>query len=300
VSTATESIEPLLVAFEKSDGLLDEVYKKALIEVTGEDFAYRKENWRKWWDRYGSGFKVPSDAEIAKRKKKRAEALKGYFNPNKKQYHKIETLSRKMVFVIDISSSMKDKIVIPPYAPDKVKAEFPNRVKLEIAKKELIELLSTLEPHVYFNIIAFAGKVRPWKDGLVSGSSRTAAIKYVAKLKPLEMPRSKKKRSGSGEETKTNTYSAIMAAFGLQDADIPNWKARTKVDTIFFVTDGVPTTGKITDVPKLVDTVTDFNRTRGVVIHVIVFSKQEAVKLGPLAERNGGQCVIRGWDGERK
>ena len=39
---------------------------------------------------------------------------------------------------------------------------------------------------------------------------------------------SKKKRSGSGEETKTNTYAAMMAAFGLQDAGIPNGKARTK------------------------------------------------------------------------
>ena len=112
------------------------------------------------------------------------------------------------------------------------------------------------------------------------------------------MPRSKRKRAGSGEGTKTNTYAAIMAAFGLQDAEVPNWKARTKVDTIFLVTDGVPTTGKITDISKLVETVTDFNRTRGVVIHVIVFSRQEAVKLGPLAEQNGGQCVIRGWQRE--
>ncbi len=86
-----------------------------------------------------------------------------------------------------------------------------------------------------------------------------------------------------------------MAAFGLQDVAVPNWKARTKVDTIFLVTDGVPTTGKIIEVPKLVDAITDLNRTRGVIIHVIVFGKDEAKKLGELAVRNGGQCVIRAW-----
>jgi len=65
------------------------------------------------------------------------------------------------------------------------------------------------------------------------------------------------------------------------------------------VTDGVPTTGKITDVPKLIDVITDLNRTRGVTIHVIVFDKQEKVQLGPLADRNGGQCVVMGWTGKQ-
>ena len=46
---------------------------------------------------------------------------------------------------------------------------------------------------------------------------------------------------------------------------------------------------------KLVDAITDLNRTRGVIIHVIVFGTQEAKKFMELASRNGGQCVIRAW-----
>ena len=99
-------------------------------------------------------------------------------------------------------------------------------------------------------------------------------------------------------QTVTGLEDRLRSTFGLQDAEIPNWQARTKVDTIFMVTDGVPTTGKITDVPRLIHAVTDLNRTRGVIIHVIVFDKQEGVKLGPLAKRNGGQCVVRGWTGK--
>ena len=290
-----ESIEPLLKAFEKEEGLLQEVLYKALVAITGQDFKYIAKNWRTWWDKYGSGFVVPTEAEIEEARKKAEKALEGYYDPRgKRKYHKIETLSRKMVFVIDISASMSDKIVIPPYAPEEIQQEFPERVKIEIAKKELIDLLAELEPNVYFNIITFAGRVKTWQDNLVPGSMRTAAIKYVSKLKAMEPPRGGRKAS-SGEEQKTNTYGALMAAFGLQDEAIPNWKARTQVDTIFFVTDGVPTTGEITDVPKLINTVSDMNKGRGVIIHVIVFDKQEAVKLGPLATKNGGQVVVRGY-----
>jgi HEAT repeat protein len=289
-----ESIEPLLQRFEKDKGLMTEVLYKALVAITGQDFRYNAENWRRWWDRWGHGFKVPTEAELAVMKKKAEEALKGYYDPNKKKYHRIETLSRKMVFVIDISASMQNKIVIPPHAPEEVRKEFPDRVKIEIAKKELIDLLATLPANVHFNIITFAGRVKLWQDGLVSASMRTAAIKYVSRLKALQPPRGGK-ASGSGEEQKTNTYGALMAAFGLQDVAVPNWKARTKVDTIFLVTDGVPTTGKIVDAHKLVDAITDLNRTRGVIIHVIVFDKQQGKQLARLATRNGGQCVIRAW-----
>ena len=130
-----ESIEPLLKAFEKEEGLLQEVLYKALVAITGQDFKYIAKNWRTWWDKYGSGFVVPTEAEIEEARKKAEKALEGYYDPRgKRKYHKIETLSRKMVFVIDISASMSDKIVIPPYAPEEIQQEFPERVKIEIAK----------------------------------------------------------------------------------------------------------------------------------------------------------------------
>jgi hypothetical protein len=200
---------------------------------------------------------------------------------------------------------MRDSIVIPPYAPQEVQDEFPDRCKMEIAKKALIDLLATIDGTVYFNIITFAGEVERWQESLVSGSMRTAAIKHVSKLKAMEPPRGGggRARAGgggtsSGEELKTDSWAALMAAFGLQDEDVPNWKARSQADTIFFVTDGVPTKGRVTDVPKLIDQITELNRSKGVVIHVITFDKEEAKKLAPLAERNGGQCVVRGWTGE--
>ena len=130
--------------------------------------------------------------------------------------------------------------------------------------------------------------MKPWRDGLVSGSARTAAIKFVAKLKPQPS-------GGSGDEQKTNTYGALLSAFGLADQKVPDWKARTKVDTIFLVTDGTPTTGVIVEVPKVIEAITQLNKTRGVVIHVVTFDKMAWQGLTPLAKRNNGQCVLRGF-----
>ncbi|NJN14707.1 MAG: VWA domain-containing protein, partial [Planctomycetes bacterium] len=291
---AKESIEPLLQRFEKEEGLMIEVIHGALVAITGQDFRFAAENWRKWWDKFGVGFVLPTDAEIAIAKAKAEKALEGYAKPDKRKYHEIETLSRKMLFVIDVSGSMRDKIILPPGATPEQEAEFPDRVKMEIAKKATIDFLATVDRHVYFNIITFAGNVEMWRDNLVSGSARTAAIKHVAKLKALEPSSGGRKGGGSGEEQKTNTYGALLAAFGQADAAVPDWKARTKVDTIFLVTDGLPTTGEIVEVPKLIREITELNRARGVVLHVITFDKIAHQQLTPLAAQNGGQCVLRG------
>lgn len=287
-----EAVGPLIERFEKEEGLMTEVVYKALVSITGEDFRLEPRNWRSWWERFGGAFQVPTDEQIAKAQERASHALDGYAKPDKVRYHKIETLSRKMVFLIDISSSMADKIVIPPEAPESVRQEFPDRVKMEIAKREMIALLSNIDERVYFNVIPYAGRVRPWMDTLVSASQRTAAIKMVSKLQAMPPPRTVKE---GGEEQKTNTYAALLAAFGLADQQVPDWKARTQADTIFLVTDGLPTTGEIIDVPKLIDAITELNRTRGVVIHVITFDRIAAQRLKPLAERNGGQCVLRGF-----
>jgi len=287
---AKESVDPLLKKFENDEGIVIEVVYKALVAITGQDYKYRTVLWRKWWDRHGKNFKLPTDDEILRKKLKLAKSMEGYAK-SKRKYHKIETLSRKMIFILDISTSMRDKIVIPADATDAQRAEFPDRVRMEIAKREMIEMLATLDSNVYFNIITFAGRVKSWRDGLVSGSSKNAAIKYVKRLKTIA-PAS---GNSSGEEQKTNTYGALVAAFGLADKKVPDWKARTKVDTIFLVTDGLPTTGEIIEIRKVVAAINEINRSRGIVIHVICFDKEALRRLKPLAEQSGGQAVLRGF-----
>ncbi len=57
-----------------------------------------------------------------------------------------------------------------------------------------------------------------------------------------------------------------LGGLGLADQAVPSWRAtRSPADTIFLVTDGLPTTGKIVEATKLVNAILDLNRTRGVI-----------------------------------
>ncbi len=78
---AKAAIGPLLERFAAEEGLMREVLHKALVAITGQDFRFRVENWRRWWDQYGEGFVVPSDAEIAEAQRKAARAMEGYATP---------------------------------------------------------------------------------------------------------------------------------------------------------------------------------------------------------------------------
>jgi HEAT repeat protein len=292
-----DSIEPLIARLEVEQGIVVEVLYHALVDVTGEDHSYEAKHWRRWWEQAKGSFVLPSDADVAKFKERVAAAMAQYKSPDVKKYHSIETLSKRLIFVIDVSSSMGDKIPIPDSATQEQIDAFGSRVKMDVAKAELINLLGSLQDDVEFNIITFAGGSKPWQEGLVGAGGRTGAIKFVSKLKAMEAPSGSAGRSNAavtGNDTqKTNTYGAILAAFGFADQGSPDWKKRGKVDTIFFVTDGLPTTGQIVDVPKMIDAVTEMNKTRGLTIHLVMFDKDSAERLKGLAERNGGKCVVR-------
>jgi len=294
-----DSIEPLIARFEAESRVVVEAIYKTLVDVTGKNHSYEAKHWRRWWELAKKEFKVPSDHDVRLMKDKLTAAMAQYKSPDKKTYHTIETLSKKMIFVIDISSSMGDKIPVPDSATKEQQDAFGTRVKMEIAKNELIALLSSLPEDVEFNIITFAGAAKPWQGGLVGAGSKASAVKFVAKLKAMEAPtttgRSKAAVTGSDDQ-KTNTYGAILAAFGFADEGTPDWKKRGKVDTIFFVTDGLPTTGQIVDVQKMIETVTEMNKTRGLTIHLVMFDKEAAERMKGLAEKNGGKCVVRSLD----
>ena len=92
-------------------------------------------------------------------------------------------------------------------------------------------------------------------------------------------------------ENGTNTWEALRVA--LRDED---------VDTIFFLSDGTPTVGKVVDQDEILAEVRELNRWRRVRIHTVALLKGEApASMGAeenpaasasfmrrLAEENGG------------
>jgi hypothetical protein len=59
------------------------------------------------------------------------------------------------------------------------------------------------------------------------------------------------------------------------------------VDTIFLLSDGSPSSGPITDVQELADTIQHWNRSRKVIIHTIAIGNDSPF-LERLAKESGG------------
>ncbi len=291
-----EAVDPLIEML-KTEGRLRIDASEALFKITAYDFGDDYKMWRKQWDRLSKipGFRLPTDEELKKAEENRKKYAAMYGKSEKaKKFAGIPTTSTRILFVIDVSASMDDLVV----EREKFKG-YPSFQKLAIVKTELMNTIKSLDRNTWFNILAFATKVKAWKKFLVPAtvSYKAAALSFVKSLKPLGTgggPFSA--ADGSG---KTNTYAALMRAFDMDPGkDIvltgrPNAKA-LKLDTIYFLTDGRPSIGKYVDPEDILEQVRKINETRRIVIHCISIGDFEASFLKNLAAQNGGVFVDLG------
>ena len=117
--------------------------------------------------------------------------------------------------------------------------------RLETARKELVQVLEHLPQKTRFGIVTFGDAADSWTDKLVYATPENVrkAVRHVDRLEP-----------GRG----TNSYGALRLAFKDED-----------VDTIFFLSDGAPTVGDLTEPGAILADVREMNRFRRVVIHTI-------------------------------
>jgi HEAT repeat protein len=165
-------------------------------------------------------------------------------------YHGVPVFSVRIVFVTDISASMSET------------AETGSR--MDQAKKELDRVLSTLGKEAQVNMVFFNDRVESWRKGLVPiQQNLPAALATIARLTP------------SG---RTNIFDALDEAF--RDG---------AVDTIYLLSDGDPTDGKIVDSEEILREIRRMNRSRQIEIHAVSFGQSRFMQA--LAAQNGGQYV---------
>jgi hypothetical protein len=117
----------------------------------------------------------------------------------------------------------------------------------------------------------------------MDADSRAEATAFVETIKPV-----------GG----TNIYGAMQ--HGLREArgakkkkGAPRW-VEPAYDTIFLLSDGVPSMGISTERDGILTMVSEENADLGAVIHTIgLSSDQDAVLMRSLAERNGGTYAAR-------
>ena len=262
-----ETVDAVLALFAKEEGRLRDDCLRILEALTGADVARTPEAWKQWWAENRTAWNAPpkarsgppTEAELAAKAQKKA-ASTGFFG--------IETSSKRLCFVIDVSGSMNEK------ATEKGK-----ETRAEMAKTELVRAIRALEDGSYFAIVMFANDITPWKTEMTvaSDETRKSAVAFV---------------EGSPVVGATNTYGALETAF--QTGEPAKSKpsdayADPLLDTIILLSDGKPTRGRTTKTAEIRAAVREWNLRRRVTVHTIAFGKDADFEfLEGLATDTGG------------
>ncbi|MEM1452326.1 MAG: HEAT repeat domain-containing protein [Planctomycetota bacterium] len=300
----TESIPVLIERFDVEEGRLRVDLGDALLNLTAKTYGTRVELWKRFWDSYGDRFQIPTDEELAKLRAAQAEAKKRYSIDNASAFVGIETPSRSLLFVIDVSGSMENLVVEREKFAG---GDYPSWSRMDIVKTELARTIEGLEPYVKFGIVSFATDTKRWKKKLVPANviNKSSALDWVKRLEPiggnskLDLAEAGLTGAANLEAGKTNTYGALAEALGI---DLGKGKAKGgskekylgEVDTVFFLSDGRPTAGKYIEYREILDRIREGNLLRKVVLHTIAIGNFEKGFMRQLAEQNGGVFVDLG------
>ena len=295
----TDSVEPLIRQLALEEGRLREDVANALEALTGRAFGQREELWNKFWENYKDTYQIPTDEEMAELRAKQAENRAKYTPQGAVSYHGIDSPSRRIVFVIDVSGSMENLVL------EKERFEggdYPSMVRMDIVKTELARTVERLEAYVEFNILSFATEVKSWKKDMVAANplNKSSAVSWIQRLQPIGGA-SKQDLASVGlvgaanlDAGKTNSYAALMTALDAEEGDRGGDDYEVDVDTIFFLSDGRPTHGRFVDPDDILREVTAANSLRRVVIHTIAIGEFQKRFMKELAEGSGGVFVDLG------
>ena len=279
-------IPPLIEDLAREEGRLREDVRDCLRRVTSQNFDADPEAWRQWWvtNKASLEGENPTIALFGTLKGKGA-------GPDKKSVYGIETRSRKILFIIDTSGSMKEPITPAKGTPTDLSADELENLgltKMERAKKELKRAIRALEPEATFNIVAFGTNVVLWKEKPTKGdmTSRNEALTFVNDLEP----------AGG-----TWAYGAFQEAFRLAGMGALDKYYDPALDTVYFISDGAPTNNDMDkpeaiDPATLLDAVREWNKLGKLRIHAIAIDPRAGGGrfidfMKKLAAQNEGQYV---------
>ena len=153
--------------------------------------------------------------------------------------------------------------------------------KAEHTKLGRTVAIKALPAEATFNIITYNHEVVRWQDAMqpASRKNKNAALTFLLDARPV-----------GG----TNIFDALESAFELAGVGAKDRYYRSLVDTIYFLSDGAPSAGRITDTNAILEEVGRMNRFRKIVIHAIGVGKlHDRPFMESLANKNGGQYIER-------
>ena len=173
-------------------------------------------------------------------------------------FYGIRTSSRRVLFVVDVSGSMK--LPMDGHGGTREK-------RIDRTRRELTKTLTTLPNDTLFNVAVFAGRVVPWETRLKKATERQRyrALEFVEAQVP---------------DGGTNVHAAL--AYALESG----------ADTVYLLTDGEPSVGVLVDPALVLEEFCHRNAHGAVALHTIgLAADQNDELLLNLAARNAGTFV---------
>jgi len=277
------AVELLIDRFEIEGGRVKEDVLQTLQDLTGVERRWAAETWRTWWKKA----KKFNDLEERSRRalgldKQPNRNNQGRYAKKKKKphYYGIRIYARTVGYVLDISASMNQGFSVSEEWQERLGHKLKGKTRIAVCKEELAHSIRKLDPRTRLNLVFFNDRARRWKKTPVpAGSSGMQAISKVKNI---------------ATKGQTNYYDALRLILGMEGGAggwVPGF-ADTP-DTLFFLTDGSPTDGEITDAEELLAWFNERNRFARLRVHVIAMGNTgvDTEFLSQLAETNRGTFV---------
>ena len=247
------SIPALISRLDLTSGAERDRVHQELCLLTAEDHGKSSKRWAQWWRDAGAAFEVPSLEEAQDELAARQERREE--SATQSSFYGLNITSERVCFVLDLSGSMNFR-------------SRGGQTRLQILKEEMDRFLDAYPSGHLFNMIFFGNEAERWKESLtvMSDKVRTAAKQHV---RGLEAPGA------------TAVYDGLYAAF--EDP---------MVDTIYLLTDGGPSGGKIDDRDEIVMEVKRWNSLRHIVIHTVAVGRESLLLESLSAATNGEHIVV--------
>lgn len=233
-------IDLLVTRLAKEDGRLRLDIVLALQLLTGKELGYDPKAWKTWWEANKDTFEMPKKG--AKRVAGKGETKASFFN--------LPILSKRVVFVIDFSGSMKNEDEI-----------YQNKRKIDVALDELEKAIGGMETGSKVNVILLSTEATARKKRIVS--PKMIEVGPPNKKKISDFVRSSWKDLEDIKRGRGDIYDAVVEGF--DDAE---------VDTVILLSDGKPTYGKYLERDHIEASLREIHRFRRATVHTVLIGSK--------------------------
>lgn len=266
------SISALILFLEKTEQdpsrYRERIVQRALDvlrSLTGAPLASTDaKTWGRWWHDNRDTFELASAPP---------PSLNG-FQLEVPYFFNIPVKSDAIFFILDVSGSMGSPLASQcDLEPEKA------TTNLMRARQELLKTVGSLDSHVRFNIILFNDKV-----SIFSNNPVPATEESIEKAKSFfeSVP----------AEGGTNLFDALNMALRIKSMGLMGrFGEDIHFDTIFLLSDGVPTKGIVIDPDEILRIITHANRLSKIKINTIYLGDESSRFMRELAENNLGKYI---------